>query len=163
MTDGSRASGRVVGIFVAPRPSSPVEGRSEVRAVEGRGLEGDRYLTGTGTWSATPGTGRQMTLIEREAVEELRSRDGIDLRPEELRRNIVTEGVALEELVGREARVGEVIIRGMRLCEPCAHIESLTHPGVVKGLIHRAGLRADIVAGGTIRVGDPIALVAGEG
>jgi len=146
----------VVGIFIAPGASEPLEERSEIRAIEGRGLEGDRYLAGAGTWSSRRGAGRHVTLIERETVDELRSRDGIDLRPEDLRRNLVTEGVALADLVGRELRVGDVVLRGIRLCEPCAHIEALTQPGVVTGLVHRAGLRADIVDGGTIRVGDPI-------
>jgi MOSC domain-containing protein YiiM len=146
----------VVGIFIASRAAEPLEERSEIRAIEGRGLEGDRYLAGEGTWSSRGGAGRHVTLIECEAVDELRSRDGIDLRPEDLRRNLVTEGVALADLVGRELRVGDVVLRGIRLCEPCAHIEALTHPGVVTGLVHRAGLRADIVEGGTIRVGDPI-------
>lgn len=126
----------------------------EVEAVAGKGLRGDRYFDAKGTYSATPGTGRQITLIEREAVEAAEHDYGIALEPGQARRNIVTTGVALNHLVGKEFLVGQVRLRGMRLCEPCAHLASLSKRGVVKALTHRGGLRADIVDGGTIKVGD---------
>ena len=128
----------------------------EVQAVQGRGLEGDRYFDRVGTYSDRPGTGREVTLIESEAVEAAASDYGLRLTPGNARRNVVTTGVSLNHLVGREFTVGEARLRGMRLCEPCEHLAELTGQPVVKALIHRGGLRAEIVSGGMIRVGDPI-------
>ena len=132
-----------------------------VRAVAARGLEGDRYFQRAGTFSETPGTGREVTLIEAEALEAARRDHGVDLGPGATRRNIVTSGVALNHLVGREFTVGEVLLRGVRLCEPCAHMARLSGAkGAVRALIHRGGLRANVVRGGTIRTGDPIVVPA---
>jgi len=125
----------------------------EARAVGGRGIEGDRYFMGTGTYSNSRTVSRDITLIEIETIEAL-ERKGILLDPGNARRNIVTRSVPLNHLVGCTFLVGEVRLRGTRLCEPCSHLERLTQQGVLKELIHRGGLRADIVDGGTIRVGD---------
>jgi len=95
-------------------------------------------------------------LIEEEAVEAAVRDEGLALAAGDARRNIVTQGVALNHLVGHEFMVGEARLRGMRLCEPCEHLAQVTGQPVVKALIHRAGLRAEIVRGGLIRVGDPI-------
>jgi MOSC domain-containing protein YiiM len=97
-----------------------------------------------------------VTLIELEALQALHAEAGIELSPGDSRRNLVTCGAPLNHLVGRELRVGEVVLRGTRLCEPCAHLARLTQPGVLPGLVHRGGLRADIVRGGLIRAGDTI-------
>jgi MOSC domain-containing protein YiiM len=148
--------GSVVGIFIAPTAEAAVEPRDEVMAVAGRGLEGDRYFDGTGTYSQTPGTGRNVTLIESEALDAAAKDYGVDLPPGASRRNIVTEGIALNHLVGKEFTVGAVRLKGTRLCEPCSHLAKLTGKPVVKALIHRAGLRADILEGGPIRLGDEI-------
>ena len=156
----TRASwvGEVQGIFVAPTGSAPVTSLDEVEAVKGRGLQGDRYFDGAGTYSKTPGTGREVTLVESEAIAAVARESGIQLEPGGTRRNIVTQGVPLAHLVDREFLVGEVRLRGRRLCEPCAHMSRLAggHRGTVRAFTHRAGLRADIVSGGSIRVGDPI-------
>lgn len=128
----------------------------EVSAVTGRGLEGDRYFYLTGTYSNHPGNGRHVTLIESEAIEALRRDYEVILEPGLARRNIVTRGVALNHLVGREFCVGAAKLRGMRLCEPCMHLEKLASQGAMRGLIHRGGLRAEIIVSGTIRVGDTI-------
>jgi MOSC domain-containing protein YiiM len=96
-------------------------------------------------------------LIESEALEALKRDYGVELEPAQARRNLVTRAVALNHLVGREFTVGEARLRGTRLCDPCAHLESLTTRAVLRGLIHRGGLRADVVSGGMIRVGDSIA------
>jgi MOSC domain-containing protein YiiM len=149
-------SGRVEGIFISPAGGEPMRSVTEIRAVAGRGLEGDRYFSRTGTWSDRPGTGRHVTLIESEAVEAAGRDYGFELAPGDARRNIVTTGVALNHLVGRDFLVGDARLRGMRLCEPCAHLARLTRRPVVKTLTHRGGLRAEIVEAGTIRVGDPI-------
>jgi len=144
--------GNVVSIFVAREAAMPMEPREEVKAVAGQGLEGDRYFDGTGHWSKTPGVGREVTLIEIEAIEALESERNIAITPGATRRNVVTRGVPLNHLVGREFQLGAVRLRGTRLCEPCTYLESLTQQGVLSGLIHRGGLRAEIVTGGTIRV-----------
>jgi MOSC domain-containing protein YiiM len=127
-----------------------------VRAVAGRGLEGDRYHEKLGTYSNNPGTGREVTLIESEAIEELKREYNVEIDPALARRNIVTRGVALNHLVEQDFAIGAVILRGTRLCEPCVHLEGLTRPGTMRGLIHRGGLRAEIVRGGVIRIGDAI-------
>jgi len=129
---------------------------TNARAVVGKGLEGDRYFNKAGTYSNDPGSGRDITLIEIEAIEALRRDYEIELEPSQARRNIVTQGVALNHLVDREFKIGEVILRGTRLCDPCSHLEKLTRKGVMRGLIHRGGLRAEIISDGTLRPGDTI-------
>ena len=148
--------GAVAGIYIAQEGAAPIDSLEQIEAVAGQGLRGDRYFEAKGTYSDTPGTGRQITLIEQEAVEAAAHDYGISLEPGQARRNIMTVGVALNHLVGKEFLVGEVRLRGMRLCEPCAHLASLSKRGVVKALTHRGGLRADILVGGMIHVGDPI-------
>jgi MOSC domain-containing protein YiiM len=152
----SRWRGVVRSIHVAAAAGAPMATVAEVRAVEGRGLEGDRYFDGTGTYSTTPGTGRHVTLIELEALEALRAETGIELDPGEARRNIVTCGVPLNHLVGLDFEVGPAVFRGMRLCEPCTYLSGLLEQDVLAGLIHRGGLRADLVRGGLIRSGDVV-------
>jgi MOSC domain-containing protein YiiM len=150
-------SGSVEGIYVAARAEqlpAPVDAAS---AVAGKGLEGDRYFDDDGTFSDDPrSNGRDITLIEAEAVEGLASETGIELTPAQTRRNVLTRGVALNDLVGRRFTVGEVECVGRRLCDPCSHLQKLTQPGVLKGLVERGGLRADIVRGGVIRPGDAV-------
>jgi MOSC domain-containing protein YiiM len=148
--------GEVISIHVASEASKPTESLETVEVIAGQGLEGDRYANGTGHWSDSPYTGREVTLIEIEAIEALAREKEIAIEPGAARRNVVTRGVPLNHLVGREFQVGAVRLRGMRLCEPCAYLEGLTEKGVLAGLIHRGGLRAEIVRGGTIRVGDAI-------
>lgn len=153
--------GRVQGIFVGALAEGPMSSVGAVRAVAGRGLEGDRYFRHAGTFSETPGTGREVTLIESEALDAARRDHGVELGPGATRRNIVTSGVALNDLVRREFTVGAVRLRGVRLCEPCAHMARLAGAeGAVRALVHRGGLRAEVVRGGTIRTGDPIGLSA---
>lgn len=127
----------------------------EVRAISGKGLEGDRYFNQTGTFSK-PQPDRELTLIEIEAIEALKVELGVELDPGSIRRNIVTSGVALSHLVGREFRIGEVKARGIKLCEPCSHLARLAHSAVLPGLVHRGGLRAQILTDGTIRVGETV-------
>jgi MOSC domain-containing protein YiiM len=148
--------GEVAGIYVADAGGEPMRSLAEVRAIAGRGLEGDRYATRVGTYSSKPAPGREVTLIESEAVEAAEREYGVRIDPGAARRNIVTSGVALNHLVGKEFRVGEVTLKGIRLCEPCAHLASLTQKGALKALIHRGGLRAEIVTEGMIHVGDEI-------
>ncbi len=146
----------VVSIHIARGAKEPTFAVNEVRAVPGKGLEGDRYFNLTGTFCDNPGPAYEVTLIEIEAVDALKRDCGLELNAGETRRNIVTRGVALNHLVGREFKVGPVLLRGIRLCEPCSHLEKLTRHGIISGLTHRGGLRAQVVGEGTIRVGDAI-------
>jgi len=157
--------GSVVSIHVAAEASAPMQSITEVRAFRGRGLEGDRYFAGTGFYSKKSSYGgREVTLIEIEAVEALfggvlnaeGERCGIKLAAADTRRNIATSNVPLNHLVDREFWVGAVLMRGTRLCEPCKHLDDLTQHGVMSGLIHRGGLRAQILNEGTIRVSDVV-------
>ena len=147
---GSRwTSGSVVGLLLAPDAEQPLVAVDSVRAVAGRGLEGDRYFDGRGTFSGT-GRGYELTLVDEQALED------VDLSWEEARRNIVTRGIALNALVGRRFAIGTAECVGRRLAEPCAHLERLTRPGIIRPLVHRAGLRADILRDGEIARGDTI-------
>jgi MOSC domain-containing protein YiiM len=157
--------GRIVSIHIAPEAGAPMQSVAEARAVPGRGLEGDRYFSGRGYYSGKPSVGgRELTLIAVETLEALAR--GIPdaaggtiratLAPADTRRNLATRGVPLEILVGREFMVGGVRLRGTRPCEPCRHLEELTQPGVLRALVGRGGLRAQIVGPGIIRVGDPV-------
>ena len=150
--------GLIVSIHVAREASAPMETLAEARAIPGRGLEGDRYFLGTGFYSSRPGVGgREITLIETETLDALGKMLNIKLSAVDSRRNIATMGVPLNHLADREFRVGEVLMVGTRLCEPCMHPEELTRlQGVMSGLVHRGGLRARILSEGVIRAGDAI-------
>jgi len=148
--------GSVEGIYIAPEAEGPTRGVAAVRALPGQGLEGDRYFAGGGTYSDVQEPGRELTLVEAEAIEGLAGDAGIELGPGESRRNVVTRGIGLNDLVGHRFAVGAVECVGRELCDPCRHLERLTQPGVLKGLVNRGGLRADILTGGEIRVGDPV-------
>lgn len=142
----------VVAIFTAPKKHEPVISRDEVRAVAGKGLEGDRYFNDDG-WDEAK---REMTLVEIEAVEAANRDYDLGLAPEDMRRQVVTRGVALNHLVGREFAIGDVKCLGIKLNEPCNHLRKLAGKPLIKPMIHRGGLRAQILESGTIRVGDPI-------
>ena len=150
--------GHVVAIFVTPAAAAPMEPRDRVDAIAGEGLAGDRYATRSGTYTGfrVDDAKRALTLIEREAVEAAAAEAGITIDEVETRRNLVTVGVPLNHLVGHEFTVGPVRLRGVNLSEPCAHLERLTRPGVRSALIHRGGLRAEILTGGPIGVGDRV-------
>jgi MOSC domain-containing protein YiiM len=150
-------AGQVAFLQISPAATEKLVSVREVQAVAGEGLVGDRYFKKIGTYSNIAGGGRQVTLIELESVEALKRDLKIELDPVQTRRNIVTRAVPLNHLVGQQFRLGhDVRLQGVRLCEPCMHLESLTVTGVREGLLHRGGLRADIITGGTIRVSDPI-------
>ena len=148
----SRQAGTVAAILVAAQAESMPTRVESASAVPGRGLVGDRYHEGRGTFSG-PGHGYQLTLVEAEVLDEL------GLPWEEARRNIATRGIDLNALAGRRFRVGTVECVGRRLAEPCAHLERVSGRRLLRPLVHRAGLRADILGGGTITVGDRVAAV----
>jgi MOSC domain-containing protein YiiM len=149
-------SGRVEAIYLAPESEAPTMPVDEVQAVAGKGLVGDRKHRDRLPAGKREKPGRELTLIESESVEALASETGIELGPGEHRRQVVTRGITLNDLVGKRFAVGGLECVGVELNEPCAHLERLTKPGVLKGLVHRGGLRADIVRGGTLRVGDEV-------
>jgi hypothetical protein len=146
---GPAGTGTVEAIVVAPDAEAPVSRVESATAHAGRGLEGDRYFHGRGTFTNAFARGHDLTLIGAEALEEL------GLRPEQARRNIVTRGVDLAAFVGRRFSVGGVECFGQRLCEPCAHLERL-EPGTLRPLVHKGGLRADLLGDGEIRIGDAV-------
>jgi len=152
--------GTVISIHIAPTGAAPMKSVTNAKAVAGRGLEGDRYYSKLGTYSNQAGSGRDVTLIEIEAIDGLKRDYEVQLDAGQSRRNIVTRGIALNHLVEQEFRIGDVVLRGTRLCEPCAHMEKLTVKGAMRGLVHRGGLRAEIISGGSIRVGDTIQVQA---
>ena len=151
----SESTGTVEVIALAAEAESPMTVVLSVEAVENRGLVGDCYERGEGTFSDPNGRGYDLTLVEAEALEELAAKE-VELSPAEARRNFVVRGVALDDLIGKRFRVGEIECFGQRRCEPCAHLERLTRPGVLRGLVHRGGLRADVLSSGEIHTGDSV-------
>jgi MOSC domain-containing protein YiiM len=154
-------TGKLVAIFTTAEAGKPMTPAPELRAIEGVGLDGDRYSTAAGTYSNRPGPHRQVTFVEREVIASVNDDGGIELGEHETRRNLVTEGVPLLHLIGQTFRVGDVVFRGIKSCPPCAYLEKLTRPGVRAALENRGGLRAEIVSGGTLRIGDEITAVPG--
>jgi len=151
-------NGTVESIYIAPDAQKPMESVARVAAIPGQGLEGDRYALKLGTFYK-PEPDRELTLIEAEAIEAINRDYQIDLPAGDARRNIVTRGLPLNHLVGREFTIGDVRIRGLRLCEPCDHLQKLTGKAVIKSLLHRGGLRAQILTPGTIGVGDEVTVI----
>jgi hypothetical protein len=158
----SKAAEKVLGtveaIYITPSAGKPMQPLSEAEAIAGRGLAGDRYLEGTGYYSNRPlaDGSREVTLVEAEELEALGRETGIRLDPSESRRNVLTRSVRVNDLIGKRFRMGEVVCEGIRICEPCTYLEKLTQKRVMRPLVHRGGLRARIVSGGTVRVGDEI-------
>lgn len=150
-------TGEVVAIHVAGKAGAPMTAVDVVRALAGRGLDGDRYAQSSGTFSERESAGRQVTLIEEEALAAIAAEAGIELAPGDSRRNVTTRGVPLNHLVGREFDVGGVRLRGVKLCEPCGYLQrTLGIDHLVQALAHRAGLNAEVLSDGKIGVGDPI-------
>jgi MOSC domain-containing protein YiiM len=148
-------TGKVESIHIAAAAQAPTQAVEQAKAIPGVGLEGDRYALRQGTFFK-PEPDFELTLIEAEAIEAAKREYQMELATSDARRNIVTREVALNHLVGKEFRVGEVRVRGIRLCEPCDHLQRLTGRPVIKSLRHRGGLRAQILSPGTIRVGDRV-------
>lgn len=149
------SAGTVTAILVAPDAEADVTRVPEARAEAGRGLAGDRYHAGIGTFSNPHARGHDLTLVEQEVIDDLAGLFA-GYRAEDTRRNLVTRGVALNDLVGWRFRVGEVECLGQRLCEPCAHLDRISVRGSLRPLVHRGGLRADVATSGRIAVGDRV-------
>lgn len=151
------APGTLVAIYVAPEAGAPMQSVATVRAVAGRGLEGDRYFHAQGAFSRWPGPHREVSLIAEEGLAAMAEATGVTLPPAQSRRNLLTRGVALEDFLEQEFFVGRVRLRGIRRCQPCKYLARLTEtPEVLPGLVNRGGIRARILDGGTVRVGDRI-------
>jgi MOSC domain-containing protein YiiM len=148
---------RVRAIHLSPETGADPEPRDAVRAVADRGIEGDRYYRNEGIYNERDHLEpSDVTFIEAETLDAIRE-NGIDFGPGEHRRNITTSGVALNHLVDEVFSVGDAVVEGVELCEPCGYIESLAdQPGAVEALTHRGGLNARIVESGSISVGDEI-------
>ncbi len=153
--------GRVEAIHISRVAGAPMEAKDAVEAIAGGGLAGDRYQTGAGFYSARPRAdgGREVTLIEAEALAALAAEHGITLTAADSRRNLTTRGVRLTGLIGLRFRIGEVVCEGIDDCPPCQHLVEVTGRPVLAPLAGRGGLRARIVVGGWLRVGDAITLV----
>lgn len=150
-------SGTVHGLFTAAESEAPMQARSELNLIPGVGVEGDRYAARRGRFSSPARTGQELTLIEQEAIDAVKAEYSIELEPGATRRNVVTAGVALNHLVGREFYVGAARVKGVRLNEPCSHLAKLNGiPRLKKALAHRGGLRAQVIEGGVIKVGDRV-------
>lgn len=158
-TESAETPGSVVSILVAAEAEGDMLRVSEGEAEAGRGLVGDRYHAGVGTFSNPHGRGHDLTLIEQDVIDDL---GGVfpGYSAEDTRRNIVASGINLNELVGWRFRVGEVECVGQRLCEPCAHLDRIAVMGALRPLVHRGGLRADVVTTGRIAIGDPVERMA---
>ena len=153
------AAGVVESIHVAGAGSAPMRSLARVRAIAGVGLEGDRYALRTGHYSGDSKVDRDVTLVEAEEIEGLADRAGIRLAPGETRRNLTTRGIRLNELLGRRFRIGAVECEATRLCEPCLYLADLLGRPVLEPLVHRAGLRARILIGGEIELGDEVVVL----
>jgi MOSC domain-containing protein YiiM len=144
--------GKLLAIYIAPIKAGPMQSVPAIEAVAGQGLAGDRYAASRKRLNPE----QEVTLIESEAIKAAVADSGLEFGAHLARRNLVTVGVPLNHLVGRQFKVGSVTLRGIMLCEPCGHLEKLTVKGIRKALVHRGGLRAQIVEGGTINAGDAI-------
>jgi MOSC domain-containing protein YiiM len=161
------SGGRLLHIHIAPSASYEMEELDEAKLIAGRGIEGDRYFLGTGTYSPKPDV-REVTLFEMEVLDALARNDPplqggpIKLSPGDHRRNLTVVGVPLNHLVGKEFRVGNVILRGGRLNFPCKYLDEITGLPLYLPLYNRSGLNCSIVQGGVIRRGDSIEPVADD-
>ena len=154
-------SGTTIAIAIAESATGSMQTINQARALAGRGLQGDRYAAKAGTFTPADDTlrGYDLTLIEAEVLDQLTLPGGATLSYADARRNVITRGVDLNALVGRRFRIGDVECIGQRLCEPCSHLDRLTDQGVLRSLIHRGGLRADILSDGDIQIGSIIETV----
>jgi hypothetical protein len=159
---GPARNGTVIGLFTAPAREAPCDEHERCAVRAGRGLDGDRYAIGDGTFSHPERQGQDLTMIEAESLDEL-SGQGITLDAADARRNVVTRGIDLNALIGHHFTIGGVPCYAARLAEPCAHLERLTRRGVLRGLVHRGGIRVDVLGDGELRVGDEIRLTPDDG
>jgi MOSC domain-containing protein YiiM len=150
--------GTITGIYTAPSAGAACVAHESRSALLELGLEGDRYAVGSGTFSKPGRNGQAVTLIAEESIAQAQG-NGADIDAATCRRNLITRGVELEPLIGHRFAIGEATFRATRLAEPCAHLERVTKPGVLRGMVHLGGIRADVIGAGEIRVGDALRLL----
>ena len=155
-------SGWVIGIYTSPIRMQPMVPVDSIKVEPGQGIEGDRYGLLAAKYGKKLGPQFELTLIEAEAVEAFARDYGVPFTAAESRRNVATRDVALNHLVGREFRIGEVSLRGIKLCEPCRLLADITGKDVIRGLRHRGGLRAQVLVQGMIRIGDAVEVAPAE-
>lgn len=149
-------AGSVIGIWLTPDTAAPMQRVPSARLLAGRGLEGDRYALGGGTWADYPDLEKQLTLIDADDVAAVARDTGAELTPGDLRRNLVTTGIDLPSLVGGWFAIGEALLFGMKRCPPCTHLERMTGVRLIKPMVHRGGINAAVFVGESIRDGDVV-------
>jgi MOSC domain-containing protein YiiM len=156
--------GKVVSIYIAPLAGSQLETIEVAELRSGKGIAGDRYFQQQGTFSKQLESGAdwEVTLIESEEIRNYNEAQSTDWHDGAFRRNIVTRDIRINDLVGRQISVGTALLEGIRLCEPCAYLGSMLGPEIVKGMAHRAGLRARILASGYVRPGDSVEVTGAD-
>jgi MOSC domain-containing protein YiiM len=145
-------------IYIAPQKGAPNKFVEQIHVVPGAGIEGDHYFYEPGINKTQPEPGFQLTLIELEAIEAICKEDGIPITPNQTRRNLVTHGVSLNNLVGLVFSIGDIQVRGIRLCEPCNKLAIRIDPRIEQSMAHRGGLRVDILTDGIIHRNDTITI-----
>ena len=151
-------AGKVEAIYIAPQRGEPTVSVPEVHVVPGMGIVGDRYYLPRTSPTSGSKPGKELTLVAIEAIEDMQNQDGIRITPAETRRNIITRGVSLNDLVGRDFFIGEIKLRGVRLCNPCQYLADRTDPRVLSSMAQRGGLRAEVITEGNIHINDIIAV-----
>lgn len=149
-------TGSLEGIYIAADKGEPMQALDSVSALPGLGLEGDRYALSKGSLSRWSPSKRQVTLISAEALDALEAETGVRLAPVDSRRNLLVRGVPLNDLLGVRFRVGDVLMDGVRLCQPCKYLERKTGLGLLPAMIGKGGLRAQVLSEGALRVGDVV-------
>ena len=149
-------------IWLTGAAAAPMRRVTSGRLVAGRGLDGDRYALGGGTWAEYPDLEKQLTLIDADDVAAVARETGSALAPGDTRRNLVTTGIALPPLVGNWFAVGDALLFGMKRCPPCTHLERLTGARLVKAMVHRGGINAAVFAGGEVAEGAVVRVVSEE-
>lgn len=155
-------TGSVLEIWIAPTTAAAMIRLPSVQALPGLGLDGDRYALGLGTWAEWPDLEKQVTLIDRDDVAAVATETRSDLSPGDARRNLVTTGIALPDLVGRWFTVGEALLFGMKRCPPCTHLERMTGVRLIKSMARRGGINAAVFGAGRIAEGDAVRPVTDE-
>jgi MOSC domain-containing protein YiiM len=153
-------AGKVVAIYIAPAQGEPTAYIEQAHLVPGMGIEGDRYYSLSQKSGENTKSGHALTLVEMEAIEAICQQEGIPLTPGQTRRNIVTRGISLNDLVGRVFAIGSIQLRGVKLCEPCSYLAGRTDPRILSSMAKRGGLRADIITEGIIHLNDIIIIDA---
>ncbi len=158
MSDQPSDRPRVVAVHTAPESGAPMEAAETVEAVADRGIRGDRYFAETGTFSdSSRDVARDVTFVEAETLDAVERDYGLAVAPGDHRRNVTTRGVGLNRLVGRRFAVGDAVFEGVELCEPCSYLErTLEREGVREAMVHRGGIRARVVEGGSFGVDDAL-------